>query len=136
MTVKEMAMMTAGDATIALFDKESNTMVYNEYIDCNEKGWDRFRDCEVLGVGAYKENEVAIYINAPSRHFETFLDVTYSLKINVDVPYGEDENKFIGAYGDKILDSLPKTITINDAKWEYGWDNMDSGSFYDCIEER
>ena len=145
MTVKEMRTLVDGSQTFVLLDDASGVQVFSEAEANNSdnpnvvatrwKHLEKYDECEVTGLRTHSDSEVAFYINAPTRHFETWLDVTYSLRIRLDVPYGKDENKAFEEYGDKILNNLPKTITINDNKWDYGYDNMDSGNFYDCIEE-
>ena len=98
--------------------------------------FEKFKDCDVLGIRTHSDSEVALYINAPSRRFETWLDVEYSVRVVLDVPYGEDEKKALEEVAKYKVASLPKSININGDEWTFGYDNMESGSFYDCIEER
>lgn len=146
MTVNEMSKLIEDEHTFVLIDSDSGAQVFSEkeannsdYPNVVKARWERlekYNECEVLGVRVHSESEVALYINAPSRHFQTWLDVEYSIKIELDVPYGEDENKVLAEYAEKKLALLPKSFKIYDDEWDMAYDNMDSGNFYDCIEER
>ena len=146
MTVKEMRKLIEGEHTFVLIDSASGCQVFSEAEANNDnnpnvvatrcKRLEKYDECEVIGLRANSDSEVAFYIDAPTRKFETWLDVEYSVRIELEVPYGEDENKVLAEYARKKVEALPKTFKLGDDEWTYGYDNMESGSFFDCIEER
>lgn len=146
MTVKEMRRLVEGEQTFVLIDSVSGVQVFSEAEATNSNNpnvfaarWERlekYDECEVIGLRTHSDSEVAFYIDAPTRKFETWLDVEYSVRIKLEVPYGEDENKVLAEYAKKKVEALPKTIKLGDDEWAFGYDNMESGSFFDCIEER
>ena len=98
-------------------------------------GTDVYDNCDVLGVRGHTCDMIALYVNRPTEKYETWLDVTYSIKIEADVPCGYDREKYMREIAEKEMDKLPKTIAVNGgAVWSISDDNMQSGSFYDMIE--
>ena len=96
---------------------------------------DLYDYCDALEVRVQNIETIAIYINRPTENYETWLDVTYSIKIEAEVPCGCDREKFMREIAEKEIDKLPKTIAVNGgAVWSISDDNMQSGSFYDMIE--
>lgn len=146
MTVKEMRELIEDEHTFVLIDNVSGVQVFSEAEANNSnnpnvvatrwKQLEKYSECEVIGLRANSDSEVAFYIDAPTRHFKTWLDVEYSITIELDVPYGEDENKVLAEYARQKLDALPNSFTIGADQWEYSFDNLDGGSFFGCIEER
>lgn len=139
MTVNEMAKLIEDEQYFVLIDSISNAQVLRERSVDGEIGghspYDKFKDCEVLGIRVHSDSEVAFYIDAPARRFETWLDVTYSLKLQFDVPYGESADARLEELAKEILNPLPSTITLNGNKWDYGYSNIESGNAFDCLEE-
>ena len=146
MTVKEMRTLVDGSQTFVLIDDASGVQVFSEaeannsdnpnVVTTRWKHLEKYDECEVVGLRTHSDSEVAFYINAPTRTFETWLDVEYSVRIKLEVPYGEDENKVLAEYARKKVEALPQTFKIGDDEWTFNYDNMESGSFFDCIEER
>lgn len=145
MTVKELVSVIEGEDKFVLIDSDSCIEVYNQknvekesyQITRNkfEKRFEKFEDCEVLGVRSHSDDEIAIYIDAPSRRFETWATAEYSIQIALEVPYGANEEEALRKYAESKFDKLPKTMMFNGDEWTYDWNNINSGGFYDCIEE-
>ena len=146
MTVKEMRSLIEDEHTFVLIDSTSGQQVFSEseangsnYPDVVKARWKRlegYDGCEVIGLRAHSDSEIALYIDAPARTFETWLDVQYSIRIRLEVPYGEDENKVLASYAREKLKALPKEFKLGDDKWEFTLDNIETGCFFDAIEER
>lgn len=146
MTVKEMRKLIEGEQTFVLIDnvsgvqvfseKEANDSCYPNVVEARRSRLEKYNECEVIGLRTHSDSEVAFYIDAPTRTFETWLDVEYSIRIKLEIPYGEDENKVLAEYARKKVEALPKTFKFGDDEWTLGYDNLESGSFFDCIEER
>lgn len=138
MTVKEMVQMIEGEQHFVLIDMKSNAEVYNDNNSTHKnymhKIYEECENCEVLSLRSYSEDSVAFIIEAPARHFETWLDVEYSLLVSLDVPYGVDYEKALEEYAKPKLAVLPKTIKFGDDEWAYGYNGIESGSFFDLIE--
>lgn len=120
-----------------LADEHDYTLIDNETCEeiLEEVDTDLYDDCEVLEVRGHTCDTIALYINRPSEQYETWLDVTYSIKLEADIPCGVDRDKFMQKLAESEIDKLPKTISVNGGKvWSISDDNMQSGSFYDMIE--
>lgn len=146
MTVKEMRELIEDEHTFVLIDSASGHQVFSEteandssypnVVTARWKRLEKYDGCEVIGLRAHSDSEIALYIDAPTRTFLTWLDVEYSIRIKLEVPYGEDENKVLAEYARKKVEALPKAFKFGDDEWTFGYDNLESGSFFDCIEER
>ena len=146
MTVKEMRRLIEDEQTFVLIDnasgvqvfseKEANDSSYPNVVEARWKRLEKYNDCDVIGLRTHSDSEVAFYIDAPTRTFETWLDVQYSIRIRLEVPYGEDENKVLASYAREKLKALPKEFKLGDDKWEFAYDNIETGCFFDAIEER
>lgn len=145
MTVNEMEKLIENEQTFVLIDSDSCVEVFSEreansssYQNVRDSKWKRFegyKECEVLGIRAQSSNEVALYINAPARRMSSYLDVTYSICVELDVPVGEDEHAIFKEYAEEKLKTLPSSIEVSGLKWELTDNNKEWGSYYDMIEE-
>lgn len=121
-----------------LADEHDYTLIDNETCEeiLEEVDTDLYDDCEVLEVRGHTCDTIALYINRPSEQYETWLDVTYSIKIVADVPAGTDRNEFMKKIAEEEMSKLPKTLSfsVGGTVWSITDDNMQSGSFYDLIE--
>lgn len=133
MKVFEIDNLLADEHKIVLIDNSTLNEVFSGDISNSE-----YRDCQVLGIGVLNSESLGVYINGP-KVFSTYLDVEYSFKVKAVVPEGEDPNEYLARIGKKILEGLPNKIYSdcggNTVALEYGFDNMESGSFYDNICE-
>lgn len=129
MKVWELRNILADEQDYVLIDSETCEEI------TEEKDTDAYDECEVLEFRGHSIDFVAFYINRPTEKYQTWLDVTYSIEINAEVPCGCDREKFMREIAEKEIDKLPKTIAVNGgAVWSISDDNMQSGSFYDMIE--
>ena len=133
MKVKEMAELLGGEQTLVLIDKNTCNEVYSEKDDACSV-WKKYSDYEVVEFRSHSNTVVAFYISASER-YSTWLDITYSIKVDADVPYDIDYNDYLKDIAEDMLRVMPKTISVGnygEAHQEYN--NLESGSFYDMIE--
>lgn len=129
MKVWEFINLIADEHDFILIDNETGKEITDHV------GTDAYDNCDVLKVGGHTCNLIKVYVHRPTEKYETWLDVTYSIKIEADVPCGVDRDEFMKQIAEAEIDKLPKTIAVNGgALWSISDDNMQSGSFYDMIE--
>lgn len=120
-----------------LADEQDYVLIDNETCEeiTEEKDTDAYDQCEVLEIRGHSIDFVALYIDRPATKYTTWLDVTYSIKVEADVPCGCDVNEYLQKIAEKELDKIPKTFAVNgNTIWSMSDDNMETGGFYDMIE--
>lgn len=129
MKVWEFRSLIADEHDFILIDNETCEEI-TDHVDT-----DVYDYCDVLEVRGHTCDMIALYVNRPTENYETWLDVTYSIKIEAKVPCGCDRKKYMSEIAEKEMDKLPKTIAVNGgAVWSISDDNIQSGSFYALIE--
>lgn len=121
-----------------LADEQDYVLIDNE--TCEEitegKDTDAYDDCEVLEIRGHSIGFVALYINRPTERYYTFLDVSYGIRVEADVPCGcKDVESYFQKIGREIIGKLPSSFSINGIDLDMDYDNMQSGSYYDMIEK-
>lgn len=137
MTVEQIINIITDLNTFVIKDKATDEILYDEMYDGNIDEFDRIKDLkglEVVGVSSRSLEDINIYVQA-TKHYSTWLDVTYSMKIEVDVPISEDVNAAFEKIGKEKLGLVPKSIVLANGTLSFDSDNMEYGTFYDCIEE-
>ena len=137
MTVEQIINIITDLNTFVIKDKATDEILYDEMYDGNIDEFDRIKDLkglEVVGVSSRSLEDINIYVQATKR-YSTWLDVTYSMKIEVNVPISEDVNAAFEKIGKEKLGLVPKSIVLANGTLSFDSDNMEYGNFYDCIEE-
>lgn len=120
-----------------LADEQDYVLIDNETCEeiTEDKDTDTYDNCEVLEIRGHSIDFIALYINRPTERYSTYLDVTYSIMVEADVPVGcKDINALFQAIGEEKINQLPSSFTVNGITWDLVDNNMQSGSFYDMIE--
>lgn len=120
-----------------LADEHDYVLIDNETLEeiTEDKDTDTYDNCEVLEIRGHSIGVLALYINRPTEKYETWLDVTYSVRVEIEAPYGcRDVNTYFHNTGQNILEQLPTSLSINGITLTMEYDNMQSGSYFDMIE--
>ena len=94
-----------------------------------------YADCDVLQFDGYTCDAVKVFIKKPTTRWGTYLNVTYSLFVEADVPNGDDPTDYLRKEADKEVHKLPDNIGFGGqfGSFHFWQDNIDDESFADGV---
>lgn len=113
-----------------------NVGYYNGKDSIDEK----FNKCEVLNVMPTLNDEGKVCTDVIIDGFEnysTWLDITYSLEINLDCPIAcewKDVQSDFNEYAKEIIARVPKTLNLGGKVFTIDSTNVDTGHYFEMIE--
>lgn len=127
MTVLEiMELIKDKDAAVLVYDNETSKLL--------DVDLDDLHHATVKALSS-DGKEFKVFIEAPTQKYYTYLDVTYSARIELDVPIGADKKELLKRQAEKLLDAMPDGFCVNGHDFNFDYDNIQSGGFEDMIEQ-
>lgn len=127
MTVLEvMELIKDKDSSVIVYDNETNKIL-NVDLD----------DLHYATVKALSSDgkSFKVFVETPSEKYYTYLDITYSTRIELDVPIWADKKEVFMLKAAEIVSAVPDAFSVKGYHFSYGYDNRETGGLEDMIEK-
>ena len=126
--------MTLFELIEVLKDKDMNVVAYdNETSEVIKTDIDNLYSATVKEI-VTEGRILRVFVDNPKHKYYTYLDVTYSTRIELDVPEYGDKKELFYAKADEIIKTLPDSFCVKGYNFSYGYDNRETGGLEDMIE--
>lgn len=131
-------MSDRNDVDIYYRDKHDNLIELAKYDGRNSID-EKFNNCEVEYIGTdFDEGKICtdVIVNGIAE-YSTWLDITYSLKVNLDCPIAcewEDVKSDFNEYAKELIARVPKTLNLGGKVFELHDTGVDTGHYFEMIE--
>ncbi len=130
--------MTVMEFTELIKDKNMTVIVYD---DATNKilhvDFDDLHHATVKAISTDGDS-FKVFVETPLEKYYTYLDITYSTRIELDIPEFTDREAKEEAFRSKaaeIISAVPDAFSVNGYHFSYGYDNRQTGGLEDMIEK-
>lgn len=135
MTVSEiMGLIKDKDTSVNIYDDDTNKILKHYSGNCRTIKLDDITNATVKVI-SYDGVAMNVFIKVPTQKYYTYLDITYSTRIELEVPVGADERELLEKEAEKLMGYMPDGLCIHGHSFSYDYDNIQSGGFEDMIEK-
>lgn len=127
--------MTVLEITELIKDKDASVTVYdnstNKILDV------ALEDLHHATVKAISSdgNSFKVFVERQAERYYTYLDITYSTTVELDVPEYEDKREIFKQKAAEIINTVPDSFSIKGYSFRYSYDNLETGGLEDMIEK-